>query len=62
VTHTNKTIPSMTNNFSIKINTIDTKIGSTAISVKNATHAVFVTELGKKFALLHDFGTTCGGG
>ena len=62
VTHANKTVPSMTNNVSIKVNTTDTKIGSTTISVKNATKAVFVTDLGKKFLLLHDFASTCGGG
>jgi len=62
VIHANKTIPSMVNNVSIKVNTTDTKIDSTTISVKNATKAVFVTELGKKFPLLQDFKTMCGGG
>lgn len=62
VTHDNKTISSMANNVSIKVNTTDTKIGSTTVSVKNATQAVFVTELGNKFSLLHDFITTCPGG
>jgi len=62
VIHANKTIASMANNVSIEVNTTDTKISSSTISVKNATQAVFVTELGKKFSLLHDFNTTCEGG
>jgi len=62
VTHANKTISSMVNNVSIKVNTTDTKIGSATVSIKNATQAMFVTELGKKFSLLHDFKSTCGGG
>jgi len=62
VTHANKTLSSMANNVSIKVNTTDTKIDSTTVSVKNATKAVFVTELGKKFSLLHDFKTLCPGG
>jgi hypothetical protein len=62
VTHPNKTIPPMTNNASIEIDTMDTQSGSTTISVRNATQAVFVTELGKKFSVSHDFGTACVGG
>lgn len=62
VIHANKTIHSMANDVSIKVNATDTKIDSTTISVKNATQAIFVTELGKKFSLLHDFKTTCVGG
>lgn len=60
-TDPNKKIPSMRNNVSIEINTVDTQVGSTTNSVRNATQAVFVTELGKRFLILHDFETTCEG-
>jgi hypothetical protein len=62
VTDPNKKIPSMRNNVSIEIDTVDTQVGSTTNSVRNATLAVFVTELGKRFLILHDFESACEGG
>lgn len=62
VTDPNKKISSMRNNVSIEIETVDMQVGSATNSVRNATQAVFVTELGKRFLILHDFETTCQGG